>query len=257
MFMGAGFSSKVGSQGTPLPEWTALRTAFGSAPPPSTPQPCEQVLKDMPPAALPIPENVHVGQEIAFSISRPETPDCPGADPTKNRPPGAHLPMISRKTPMLANRFHRALVRHLMLSTAMATATPCFASQARESLEAVVSRTEAAIVVDIMGAREVADATPYSRVLDLDAKPVSLLIGVPFAERMLHCEYSEGLPHERGGVQVWPLISGSGMEYGINEGDRVILLVGRLDSGSDTCRVLRIERLEMSDDIASQRLKHG
>jgi hypothetical protein len=139
----------------------------------------------------------------------------------------------------------------------MAIATPCLATQGREPLEAVISRIEVALVVDILGAREVPGPTPYWRVLDLSAMPVSLLIGVPFAERTLHCEYSEGLAHERAGVSVWPLVSGSGMEYGISKGDRVILLISKLDAASNTCNVLRIEGLEKKDDIAGQRVSHG
>jgi hypothetical protein len=159
--------------------------------------------------------------------------------------------------PKAWTRFHAKLARALTLSAMMATVTPCFATQSRESLEAVVSRTEVALVADIMEAREVQGPSPYWRVLELSAKPVSLLIGVPFAERTLHCEYSEGLAHDRGGVQVWPLVSGSGMEYGISKGDRVILLIGKLDAGSDTCSVLRIERVELKDDIAGRQIRHG
>src|ERR1700732_3099441 len=79
--------------------------------------------------------------------------------------------------------------------------------------------------------------------------PVEPLFGDELARQSLACSYRQGLVHRRGDMVVAPLISGSGIEFGIKSGDRVILLIEAGVDESGSCNVLRIEPLERRDAI--------
>jgi hypothetical protein len=114
---------------------------------------------------------------------------------------------------------------------------------AHESLERVLARTGAAIVADIGSVEERSDHQIY-RELVFAATPVETLFGEGFAAPLLDCRYEQGLVHRRGDLVVAPLISGSGMEFGIKTGDRLILLLAADTNAPSACKVLRIEPLE-------------
>jgi hypothetical protein len=114
---------------------------------------------------------------------------------------------------------------------------------AHESLERVLARAGAAIVADIGSVGERSDRQIY-RELVFAATPVETLFGEGFAAPLLDCRYEQGLVHRRGDRVVAPLISGSGMEFGIKTGDRLILLLAADTNAPSACKVLRIEPLE-------------
>jgi hypothetical protein len=119
---------------------------------------------------------------------------------------------------------------------------------AHESLERVLARASAAIVADIGSVEERSDRQIY-RELVFAATPVEILFGEGYAAPLLDCRYEQGLVHRRGDLVVAPLISGSGMEFDIKSGDRVILLIAGDGTRAGTCQVLRIEPLDRGDAI--------
>jgi hypothetical protein len=122
----------------------------------------------------------------------------------------------------------------------------------RESLDKIIALSSSAIVADILDG-PVARRTEVADEVEFHARPVATLFGDGLAGRDLDCRYQEllGLDH---GVQVFaPLISGSGIEFNVKKGDRIILLIGAPGSPSDRCRVLRIEPLDHQDRIRRSR----
>jgi hypothetical protein len=116
-----------------------------------------------------------------------------------------------------------------------------------ESLDRVLARTRVAIVAEI-GRVEETRLGDIAREIAFSATPFETIFGsdVPFGP--LDCRYRQGLVHRRGDLTVAPLISGSGIEFRVKPGDRVILLIG-VAEGAESCNVLRIERLDRRRDI--------
>lgn len=129
----------------------------------------------------------------------------------------------------------------------------CYAMQiVHESLENVVARTGAAVVVDVLSTSQGADGL-YWRVLSLQARIVKTLFGAGQAQQRLSCRYLEGRPHKRGETSLSPLFSGSGAEFGLNKSDRVILLLVNTGEDMKECRVLRVEALQNEEAINRHR----
>jgi hypothetical protein len=119
---------------------------------------------------------------------------------------------------------------------------------AYESLDHVLARTRTAIVADI-GSVEETEGPRFYRLLTFTATPVETLFGKNFTTHRIACRYLEGLVHRRGDMMVAPLISGSGMEFGIKPGERVILLIAADANEQGEYNVLRIEPLDRRDVI--------
>lgn len=134
-------------------------------------------------------------------------------------------------------------LRSILLALLMAQSLPCFSMQViYQSLDQVLPRTETAIVADVLHAETQRDS-PYWRSLVLQVTPVSTLFGRKAAQRTLQCRYEEGIPHQRGERGISPLASGSGIEFDVVAGNRVILLLAQAPADADDCQVLRIEPL--------------
>ena len=86
--------------------------------------------------------------------------------------------------------------------------------------------------------------------IEISAKPVEILFG-KVAEDMVNCEYSQGRPHERGGMRVSPMVYGSGQEFQLKKGDRVIFLL------ADEKSLLRVEPLDKLGQIRQLSKKLG
>lgn len=105
-----------------------------------------------------------------------------------------------------------------------------------EYLEAVLSRTEVAVVVKIENVG-IPKVEGYYRDIEVTARPLKVLFG-KIDDRVRTYTYSEGLPHVRGTAKVSPLVSGSGQEFSLKKGAEVILML------SADMSLLRVESLE-------------
>jgi hypothetical protein len=85
----------------------------------------------------------------------------------------------------------------------------------------------------------------------LQASVVATVFGKNIMTPTLHCRYMQGLPHQRGNLNVSPLVSGSGMEFSVATGDRIILMIERAPADPNDCHVLRIELLKNEPLIKS------
>jgi hypothetical protein len=112
-----------------------------------------------------------------------------------------------------------------------------------ESLDSVLTRAQVAVIADILSIEDDRN-DPIWRVLILQASVVTTIFGEAIRAPTLHCQYEQGLPHRRGEMAVSPLASGSGIEFNVIPGDRVVLLIARAPTESGNCEVLRIEPLE-------------
>lgn len=117
-----------------------------------------------------------------------------------------------------------------------------------EALEKVAARASLAVVVDVVSV-EVRRDSPFWQSLSLRVSPVTTIFGQGVGLFGRRCRYEEGVPHRRHGREVSPLATGSGMEFQVVAGDRVLLLLDQLPAGSGDCRVLRIEPPESQDAV--------
>ncbi len=117
-----------------------------------------------------------------------------------------------------------------------------------ESLDHVLIRTHAALIADI-GSVEEDEKPQFYRLIRFAVIPIETLFGDEFARQSLDCRYRQDLVLRRGDMIDAPLISGSGIEFDIKSGDRVILLIEAGADESGSCKVLRMEPLERRDAI--------
>lgn len=111
-----------------------------------------------------------------------------------------------------------------------------------ESLDEVLGKTRLAVVADILSVADQRESEMW-RVLTLKAEVVKTVFGGDIDATVLHCRYEEAQPHSRGTLTVSPLVPGSGNEFNVKPGERVVLLIGRAPADSAPCQVLRIEPL--------------
>jgi hypothetical protein len=84
---------------------------------------------------------------------------------------------------------------------------------------------------------------------------VKTLFGENPKTSQLDCQYWQGMPHWRGQVAVSPLVSGSGIEFQVVPGDRVVLLLEDVPTQASACRILRIEPLQSEALVKSSKGK--
>ncbi|MBL8298996.1 MAG: hypothetical protein JNN30_11710 [Rhodanobacteraceae bacterium] len=180
----------------------------------------------------------------------------------KNREPKTRTPLR-----------HRAATGHALsiwLSAAAALAASVGVAYAgrpvHESLASVAVRAQHIVVAEIVAADESDDEAEHS--IDIEATPEQVIAGPALEngmEETLTCRYSEERVQHRGDAVVSPLVSGSGEEFRIRRGDRVILLLAAQaltaappDAPSQSapddeqltqsetldCRLLRVESLQ-------------
>ena len=110
-----------------------------------------------------------------------------------------------------------------------------------ESLEQVIKGTSLAVVATAIEVSTRREGTAW-KVLQLRAEVVRPLFGEP-SPALLRCTYEEGQPHLRGRPAVSPRVTGSGIEFDIKAGDRMVLLIEHAPTHENDCRALRIEPL--------------
>jgi len=120
-----------------------------------------------------------------------------------------------------------------------------------ESLAQVIKETRLAVVAratDVSSRREGA----VWRVLEFHVQVVSTIFGEP-TSAALGCTYEEGQPHRRDQTAVSPRVTGSGIEFDVKVGDRMVLLIEHAPTHGADCRVLRIEPLSSEELVRSLR----
>ncbi|MEO8153127.1 MAG: hypothetical protein ABI605_08670 [Rhizobacter sp.] len=110
-----------------------------------------------------------------------------------------------------------------------------------ESLEQVIKGTRLAVVAGVTKVSTRCEGAAW-KVLEFQAKVVRTLFGEPRLA-LLRCTYEEGQPHHRGQTTVSPRVTGSGIEFNVKAGDRMVLLIEHTPTSENDCRVLRIEPL--------------
>lgn len=106
-----------------------------------------------------------------------------------------------------------------------------------ESLPSVVARAAHVVDADVVAVDEF-DDTRMSRTADIELRPRELIAGqtLDLAGRdTVLCRYREARVQRRGDAVVSPLVSGSGEEFGLRRGARVIVLLAALpEPAADT-----------------------
>jgi len=115
-----------------------------------------------------------------------------------------------------------------------------------ESLDQVLERAKTALVVDVQSVSKPKDEG-YWRIVDFTATLVEIIFGQLKHKKSFTCNYSQGRPHFRGQMSVSPLVSGSGLEFQVKKGDRVIFLL--LNGNTDSAPPLELLRIEDMGNI--------
>jgi len=116
------------------------------------------------------------------------------------------------------------------------------------SLKDVAAGSAVGVVADILDAPQIRDDR-FTHMMTLRVEVVSTVYGGTVEPGGLTCRYEEGRPHQRGNMRVWPLISGSGMEWEIKKSQRVILMLKHHPAMAPDCEVLRMEPIENQDAV--------
>ncbi len=94
----------------------------------------------------------------------------------------------------------------------------------RESLDSVAARASRIVVAEVLSVDVQDDDASLG--IAIEAVPEQLLAGEPTNDdAALTCEYRENRVQKRGSAVLSPLVSGSGEEFHLRHGDRVILLI--------------------------------
>lgn len=109
-----------------------------------------------------------------------------------------------------------------------------------EPLDSVVKKTQYALLVEIQSIGSVQE-DKFDKKIGFKAVPLKIIIGKLRRNKELTFMYSEGKPHVRGKMMVSPRVSGSGLEFKLKRGAKVILLIARNSGLSTSLNVLRIE----------------
>ncbi|CAN5203027.1 hypothetical protein BH10PSE17_BH10PSE17_08310 [soil metagenome] len=109
-----------------------------------------------------------------------------------------------------------------------------------------------AIVVDIVRATT-SQRDRYHDDVVVEARSVRVIFGPPIQDAGIICTFSHGRAHHRGNMMVEPRPAGSGIEFSLSAGERVIFLVARETAQGTGCKLLRVDRLDQEAFIASRR----
>jgi len=121
-----------------------------------------------------------------------------------------------------------------------------------EPLEQVIKKTRLAVVASASDMSTRREGTAW-KVLEFRADVVRTIFGGP-AQAVLRCTYEEGQPHRRGQTTVSPRVTGSGIEFNIQAGDRVVVLIEHAPAHENDCRALRIEPLSSEQLVKDLRI---
>jgi argonaute-like protein implicated in RNA metabolism and viral defense len=125
-----------------------------------------------------------------------------------------------------------------------------------ESLESVLQKSRAAVVVEVTSVSE-PRVDGYWQNVDFQARSIRTLFGDRQPAQRLACRYAQGLPHRRGDMAVSPLITGSGLEFRLKKGDQVIVLIGAREGATEVVDVLRVEPLSSEPAIQKHQKSGG
>ncbi|MCL2161926.1 MAG: hypothetical protein FWH56_08625 [Betaproteobacteria bacterium] len=104
------------------------------------------------------------------------------------------------------------------------------------SLDEVLNEAEAVLMVEIDSVSEPVKKGFFVHI-DFDARLLKTLFGSVGSDESISLTYSQGMPQPNRS----PLVSGSGREFNLKKGDRVIVLLKANDSGEERLPVLRVE----------------
>ncbi len=121
-----------------------------------------------------------------------------------------------------------------------------------EPLESVVQKSRAALVVDIISVSPFQE-DGYWQSIEFHATSTSKLFGDEPLGQELDCRYWQGIPHRRGDRAVFPLVTGSGLEFGLKKGDRMIVLLREPEGEDELIEVLRVEPISRARIIQEQK----
>lgn len=111
-----------------------------------------------------------------------------------------------------------------------------------EPLASVVRRSSIGVVVDVQAVSEWTNEGHWKSVI-FTARPVEVIFGEMSEGGILSCRYSQGVPHARGPLHVWPSVTGSGLELGVEPGNRIVFLLESEAGGLAPLTLLRAEPL--------------
>ncbi|MDR2220117.1 MAG: hypothetical protein LBE24_05995 [Methylobacillus sp.] len=117
-----------------------------------------------------------------------------------------------------------------------------------QSLDEVLGEAETVFVAEIGSVAEPVKQGNFIHV-DFDARPLKVLYGSVQSEAPLMLTYTQVMPHYREGKAVSPLVSGSGSEFDLKQGDHVIILLGTQDVHAKRWSVLRVEAMTQLEEI--------
>jgi len=143
-------------------------------------------------------------------------------------------------------------MRKAILSFLVAAATLILFGQAGavqiwyRSLDEVLNEAEAALIVEIVSVSEPVKGWLWMH-MDFDARLLKTLFGSVESGESLSLTYSQGMPHYDPPRS--PLVSGSGLEFNLKKGDRVIVLLKARDSDEERLPVLRVEPITQLEAI--------
>ena len=141
-------------------------------------------------------------------------------------------------------------MRKAILSFLAAAATLVLFGQAGavqiwyRSLDEVLNEAEAVLMVEIDSVSERVEKGFFVH-MDFDARLLKTLFGSVESGESLSLTYSQGMPQPNRS----PLVSGSGLEFNLRKGDRVIVLLKANDSGEERLPVLRVEPITQLEAI--------
>ena len=117
-----------------------------------------------------------------------------------------------------------------------------------QSLDEVLSEVDAALMVEVDSVSERVKEG-FGTHVDFDARLLKTVFGSIQSGESLLLTYSQGMPHFRGNTGVSPLVSGSGLEFNLKKGDRVIVLLKTNDTREGRLSVLRVEPITQLEAI--------
>jgi predicted membrane metal-binding protein len=159
-------------------------------------------------------------------------------------PAAAHGATAARPCARGTRLAHRAAGLLAFLAT-VSIASPL----SREPLSAVLARAQTVVAAEILQVGAI-QRDAFRQSVDLQARLLRTLQGPSLANVLLSCRHAQGVAHQRGDTRVWPLLSGSGIEFDLQRGQQVILLIAA-EPASGECEVLRAEPLQSEAAIVA------
>lgn len=130
-----------------------------------------------------------------------------------------------------------------MLLLALAAGAASAGRPVHESLSGVLARSPQVVVAEVLGIDEL-DTDPGQHAIAVEARLQELLRGPAPEQDTVYCRYTEMRVQRRGDAVISPLVSGSGQEFGLRRGQRVILLLAPQDASGGTPGSIRADHAD-------------